>query len=261
MSASKGSAIVTGGADGIGRAIAIRLAQDGFDVAVLDLPASDVKAQAVVEEIREKGKRGLKLFGDVSVEEDVKAAIEQVVTQWGSLDVMIANAGISMNRPFHEMTVDDFDRLVSVNLKGVFICYKEAAIQMMKQGRGGRIIGASSIAGKKGMPGNSIYSATKFGVRGLTQSAAMEYGKHGITVNAYAPGVIETNLLDKLDDYHTEQGKQPKGSWTKSLENTCVLGRNGQPEDVVPLVSFLCKEEAAFITGQTILVDGGICFD
>ncbi|OCH87937.1 acetoin reductase family protein [Obba rivulosa] len=261
MSQHKGSAVVTGGAEGIGRAIAIRLAQDGFDVAVLDLPSSEAKAQAVVGEIEKHGRKALKLFGDVSIEEDVKAAVDRVVASWGGLDVMIANAGISLNRPFHEMTVEDFDRLVSVNLKGVFICYKHAAIQMMKQGRGGRIIGASSIAGKKGMAGNSIYCATKFGVRGLTQSAAMEYGKYGITVNAYAPGVIETGLLDKLDDYHTAQSNQPKGSWTKSLNSSNVLGRNGHPQDVVPLVSFLCTEEAGFITGQTILVDGGICFD
>jgi len=261
MSEHKGTAIVTGGAEGIGRAIALRLSRDGFDVAILDLPSSEAKVQSVVEEIENSGKRALKILGDVSVEADVKAAVEQVVATWGGLDVMIANAGISLNKPFHEMTVEDFDRLVSVNLKGVFICYKHAAIQMMKQGRGGRIIGASSIAGKKGMPENSIYSATKFGVRGLTQSAAMEYGKYGITVNAYAPGVIETGLLDKLDDYHTAKNDQPKGSWTKSLNSSSILGRNGHPEDVVPLVSFLCKEEAGFITGQTVLVDGGICFD
>ncbi|KAI0775621.1 acetoin reductase family protein [Trametes elegans] len=255
-------AIVTGAAEGIGRGIALRLARDGLDLGLFDLPRARAKLDALAEELRSShGVRAVAVYGDVSKEEDVKNGVEAVVRELGSLWAMVANAGISINRVLHETPTEELDKILNVNFKGTFFSYKYAAIQLIKQGTGGRIIGASSIAGKKGLPEQTVYSATKFAIRGMTQCAAMDYGKHGITVNAYAPGVIETPLMGYLDEYHTAKTGQPKGSWTKSFNNLSVLGRNGQPEDVAKLVSFLVSDDSAFITGQTYLVDGGICFD
>ncbi|KAI9058871.1 acetoin reductase family protein [Trametes sanguinea] len=261
-SSSRRVAIITGAAEGIGRGIAQRLAKDGLDLGLFDLPRSQQKMEELAEEIRkEYGVRVVNVYGDVSKEEDVKRLVDTVVQELGSLYAMIANAGISINRVLHETPTEEMDKVINVNFKGTFFCYKYAAIQLIKQGKGGRIVGASSIAGKKGLAEQTVYSGTKFAIRGMTQCAAMDYGKYGITVNSYAPGVIETPLMDYLDEYHTSQEGRPRGSWTKSFESACVLGRLGKPEDVAKLVSFLVSDDAAFITGQTYLVDGGICFD
>ncbi|KAI0629961.1 acetoin reductase family protein [Trametes polyzona] len=259
---NKRVAIVTGAAEGIGRGIALRLAKDGLDLGLFDLPRSQEKLESLAQELRKEfGTRVVTVYGDVSKEEDVKRLVDTVVQELGSLWAMIANAGISINRVLHETPTEEIDRVLGVNFKGTFFCFKYAAIQLIKQGKGGRLLGASSIAGKKGLPEQALYSSTKFAIRGMTQCAAMDYGKYGITVNSYAPGVIETPLMDYLDEYHTSRAGQPKGSWTKSFNSLSVLGRNGKPEDVAKLVSFLVSEDAAFITGQTYLVDGGICFD
>ncbi|KAI0927677.1 hypothetical protein AcW1_007150 [Taiwanofungus camphoratus] len=258
----KGTAIVTGSANGIGRAIAIRLAEDGFNIALFDLPSTEASLLAVAEEIKQRtDRRTLQILGDVSLEEDVKELVGAVVKEWGGLDVMVANAGVGLSRPFHETTVEDFDRLVNVNQRGTFLCYKYAAVQMIKQGRGGRILGACSVAGKKGLAENAVYSSTKFAIRGLTQSAAMEYGKFGITVNAYSPGAIETVMLRGMDEATTQRNGSLTGSWMKSLIGTTFLGRNGEPRDVVGTVSFLVSKDAAFITGQSINICGGYAFD
>ncbi|KIM80293.1 hypothetical protein PILCRDRAFT_540575 [Piloderma croceum F 1598] len=192
-SSSKGIALVTGAAQGIGRAIALRLAED-FDVAVNDISSNSQALDSVVAEIIMKGRRSLPVVADVSDEDQVTNMIDMVVYELGGLDIMVANAGIYKETSLLAGDTADFDRLYAVNVRGTFFCYKYAAIQMVSQGRGGRIIGASSLAGKKGASFCAGYSSTKFAVRGMTQSAASELGKYGITVNGYAPGAIDTPL-------------------------------------------------------------------
>ncbi|KAH9943614.1 hypothetical protein B0H21DRAFT_748720 [Amylocystis lapponica] len=189
-------AIVTGAAQGIGRQIALRLADDGLDVAVSDLPSQASLLEAVAVDIRQKGRRSLAIFADVSVEKDVHTMVEQAVAELGGLDVMVANAGIATLAPILEITMEEFDRVFAINVKGTLLCYQAAAKVMIGQGRGGRLIGASSVAGKKGIAYYGSYSTSKFAVRALTQTAASEFGRHNITVNAYAPGLIETELRE-----------------------------------------------------------------
>jgi len=190
------TALVTGGARGIGRGIALRLAADGLDVAVADLPQMRGEGEAVAEEIRATGQRAAALDADVSDAAEVDAMIEQTVAELGRLDVMVANAGIAQVAPLLDVTPEDFDRLIGINLRGVFLCYTAAARQMIAQGDGGKIIGAASIAAHKGFAMLGHYSASKWAVRGLTQAAAQEWAPHGITVNAYCPGIVGTKMWE-----------------------------------------------------------------
>ncbi|KAM5541268.1 hypothetical protein V8D89_005197 [Ganoderma adspersum] len=259
---TKRVAIITGAAEGIGRGIALRLAQDGFDLGLFDLPRAKDRLQDLADTVKkEHGTRVVTVYGDVSKEDDVKGLVETVVQELGGLYAMIANAGVAINRVLHETPTEEVDRLLDINVKGVFFSYKYAAIQLIKQGVGGRIVGAASIASKKGYPEHALYCATKFAVRGLTQCAARDYGKYGITVNAYAPGAIDTPLMTDLDEYHAATTGKPKGTLKGAVAMNSALGRLGQPEDVARLVSFLVSNDASFITGQSYLVDGGAHFD
>ncbi|KAI0049323.1 NAD(P)-binding protein [Auriscalpium vulgare] len=252
MSLTKGVAFVTGAARGMGRGIALRLAHDGFDVAVNDIPGA-VGLEDVSKDIERLGRRSYVAFGDVTSEQEVAGAIDRVVEKLGSLDVMVANAGIFSYGGVLDLTLEDYDRVMAVNARGVMLCYKYAAKQMVAQGRGGRIVGAASLAGKQGYPGTFAYCASKFAVRGMTQCAAAELGKHGITVNAYAPGAIDTQMssslklslaLDLVVDHAT----------ILTLVAASPIARLGIPEDVANLVSFLASKESSFVTG-TVLVD------
>ncbi|KAJ7267123.1 NAD-binding protein [Mycena rebaudengoi] len=253
---SKGIALVTGAAQGIGRGIALRLADDGFDVAVNDVSSNAGKLDQLVGEIKAKGRASSKHIADVSVDEQVREMVEQVVEQLGGLDVMIANAGILKHpQPIVETPVENWDKIMAVNARGSFLCYKYAAAQMIKQGRGGKIIGASSVAGKQGMTHIAAYSASKFAVRGLTQAAALELGPHGINVNAYAPGTIDTPMVASVSQNGDNSTLISK--WV----NDSPLKRIGIPDDIASLVSFLVSKDSQFITGQTISINGGTYFD
>lgn len=246
-------ALVTGAARGIGRAIALRLARDGLNVAVND-KASSPELDGLVREIEGKGRRSLAVPADISLETEVEKTVGKVVQGLGGLDVMVSNAGIiSFESPVNT-TVENFDRLMAVNARGTMLCYKHAGKQMIAQGRGGRIIGACSLAGKQGSNIASSYSASKFAIRGLTQAAACELGKYGITVNAYAPGMVESVLNDEL--------KAHFGAKTLStLVASTAVNRMGIPEDIASLVSYLASDGSSFVTGQSVSINGGFFFD
>ncbi|KAF7968381.1 hypothetical protein HWV62_30877 [Athelia sp. TMB] len=197
LAPADGVALVTGGGQGIGRAISLKLADDGFDIAVNDIPSNQEKLETLVEEIKSKGVKACFVIADVTQEDQVKEMVDTTVKNLGGLDVMVANAGIvQFGIPLTEVTAEDFERIFAVNVKGVFFCYKHAGLQMVAQGRGGRIIGASSVAGQKAGILLGPYSASKFAVRGLTQALAQELGPHHITVNSYAPGAIDTDMRE-----------------------------------------------------------------
>ncbi|KAI3601144.1 hypothetical protein WG66_001669 [Moniliophthora roreri] len=212
---------------------------------------------AVYEEVKSIGRKSAMFLGDVSAEEDVKAMVEGVVKEWGELNVMVANAGIAKYAPITEMTTDEFDKVFAVNVRGTFLCYKYAGKQMIKQGKGGRIVGAASVAGKMGTLNASAYCGSKFAVRGITQSASKEFGPYGITVNAYAPGVIDTSMMDYLSEESEKYNNLSPGDWMKRLAQNFPIKRNGNTEDVAGLVSYLVSKKAGFITGQSVSINGG----
>ncbi|VDC06773.1 unnamed protein product [Peniophora sp. CBMAI 1063] len=249
-------ALVTGAARGIGRSIALRLATDGLDIALVDLPNSLDALKDVAEEVLNLGRRAAVLTADVSIEKDVQDAVKECVEKLGSLDVMVANAGIlGPVKGILETSVEDLDRVYSINIRGVFLCYKHAAVQMIAQGRGGRIIGASSVAGKQGYPMLFGYSASKFAVRSMTQTTAGALGAHKITVNAYAPGTIASDMGSLLGQGVKDIGMDP------GLIVPPIAGHIGSGDDVAGLVSYLASDAASFVTGQTISINGGMYFD
>ncbi|KZT68388.1 acetoin reductase family protein [Daedalea quercina L-15889] len=252
-------AFITGAAQGIGREIALRLADEGFNVAINDIPSNADALHSVAKEVEAKGRKALPLFGDVSEEDTVRVMVEKAVEVLGRLDVMIANAAIAIISEIVDLDVEKFDRALAVNVRGVMLCYKYAARQMIKQGNGGRILGAASILGKRGGPMAAAYVASKFAVRGLTQCLAIELAPHHITVNTYAPGVILTPMtaMGALD----EAKGGGHGAATKWVCGLPPDGPAAGPEVVASLVSYLVKPEAYFITGQSLTVDGGVVFN
>jgi meso-butanediol dehydrogenase/(S,S)-butanediol dehydrogenase/diacetyl reductase len=253
-------ALVTGVARGIGRGIALRLAVDGLDVAVNDIGANADQLEGVAEEIRGTGRRAAAVVADVSDPGEVEGMVRRVADELGSLDVMVANAGIAQVKPLLEVTPEDFDNLMAVNLRGVFLCYQEAARQMIRQGGGGKIIGAASIAAHKGFSMLGHYSASKWAVRGLTQAAAQEWAQYGITVNAYCPGIVGTAMWDLIDEELAKHMGLQKGEALKQYSELITLGRVEEPEDVAAFVSYLASRDSDYMTGQSVMIDGGIIF-
>ncbi len=239
------TALVTGASRGIGRAIALELARQGASVAV-NYSGSEEKARKVVEEIQENGGTAFAIQSDVASMDSVTSMIKEVISTFGSLDILVNNAGITRDNLLMRMKEEEWDAVINTNLKGVFNCTKAVTRQMMKQ-RSGRIINIASIVGVSGNPGQANYVAAKAGVIGLTKTTAKELSSRGITVNAVAPGFIETDMTDALEgDVKDEMLKQ------------IPLSRLGRPEDIAAAVRFLAGDEASYITGQTLHVDGGM---
>ncbi|MFH6002579.1 3-oxoacyl-[acyl-carrier-protein] reductase [Staphylococcus aureus] len=239
------SALVTGASRGIGRSIALQLAEEGYNVAV-NYAGSKEKAEAVVEEIKAKGVDSFAIQANVADADEVKAMIKEVVSQFGSLDVLANNAGITRDNLLMRMKEQEWDDVIDTNLKGVFNCIQKATPQMLRQ-RSGAIINLSSVVGAVGNPGQANYVATKAGVIGLTKSAARELASRGITVNAVAPGFIVSDMTDALSDELKEQ-----------MLTQIPLARFGQDTDIANTVAFLASDKAKYITGQTIHVNGGM---
>ncbi|ORY85416.1 NAD(P)-binding protein [Leucosporidium creatinivorum] len=253
-------ALVTGAARGIGRAIALRLARDGYHVAINDIPQNQEGIDEVVKEIEALGRRAVGVPADVSDADQTQAMVAKVVEVLGRLDTSVANAGIAEVKSILETTVADRRRMLSVNCEGLMNTYISSAQQMIKQGDGGRILGACSIAAYN--PGTLMasYSASKFFVKGYTQVAAKEFAKHGIRVNAFAPGIVDTPMWDHIDaEMAKELGLEP-GEARQAHVDRIALKRLSVPEDVAKLVSFLASEDAEYITGQCMITDGGCSF-
>ncbi|MBH0155848.1 MULTISPECIES: 3-oxoacyl-[acyl-carrier-protein] reductase [Fictibacillus] len=239
------SVLVTGASRGIGRAIALYFARNGAKVAV-NYSGSEAKANEVVNEIKENGGTAFAIKADISSSEDVTNMVKTVVEEFGSLDVLVNNAGITRDNLLMRMKEEDWDAVINTNLKGVFLTTKAVTRQMMKQ-RKGRIINIASIVGVSGNAGQANYVAAKAGVIGLTKTAAKELSSRGITVNAIAPGFIETDMTGKLEE----------GIKSEMLRNI-PLARFGQPDDIASAAAFLASDASSYITGQTLHVDGGM---
>lgn len=237
--------LVTGASRGIGRAIAVSLAEAGADV-VVNYSGSEEAAAETVKSIEALGRKSVKIKADVSDAEQVESMVKQTLEMFGKIDILVNNAGITRDNLLMRMKEEEFDAVININLKGVFNCMKSVTRPMMKQ-RFGKIINISSVVGVLGNAGQANYVAAKAGVIGLTKSAALELSSRGITVNAVAPGFIETDMTDKLNEAAREQ-----------LRVRIPLGRLGKPEDVAGVVRFLASDAAAYMTGQTIHVDGGM---
>jgi meso-butanediol dehydrogenase/(S,S)-butanediol dehydrogenase/diacetyl reductase len=251
-------ALVTGSAQGIGRGIAMRLASDGFDIALVDLKAN--KLNAVTAEIQALGRKTSVFAADVSDRDQVYAAIDHAESELGGFDVIVNNAGIAEVKPIDDVLPDDVEKIFKINIDGVLWGIQAAAKKFKARAQKGKIINASSIAGHEGYAMLGIYSATKFAVRALTQASAKEYASAGITVNAYCPGVVGTDMWVEIDEKFAELTDAPKGATYKKFVDGIALGRAQTPEDVAALVSFLASSDADYITGQAILSDGGMVY-
>lgn len=248
MNLSGKVSLVTGGGRGLGRAIALALTRNGSDVAVCDVQAEDV--QRVAEEIRSMGRKALSFRVDVSKSDEVDAMVKKVLAQFGKIDILVNNAGICKVASIEETTEEDWDRVMAVNLKGVFLCSK-AVMGVMKKQRSGRIVNMGSLAGKVGgVATGANYAASKAGVMCFTKSLAKELAPYGVTVNALAPGVIETDMTHGITG----------GDWTNYLR-TIPLGYIGAPEDVANAVLFFVSDETRYITGEIMDVNGGMLMD
>jgi len=238
-------AVVTGGGRGIGRAVAVRLAKEGANVAI-SYRSNDAAAEETAEMVRETGAKCETFKGDVASPEDVEALVKGTQEAFGRLDILVNNAGTTRDNLMMRMKEEEFDEVVRTNLKGTYLCTR-AVLRGMVRARWGRIVNVSSVVGISGNAGQANYAASKAGIIGFTKSVAREVAQRGITVNAVAPGYVETELTGGLSEEIKER-----------IKAQVPAGRFGSPEDISEAVAFLVGEGAGYITGQTLTVDGGM---
>jgi 3-oxoacyl-[acyl-carrier protein] reductase len=238
-------AIVTGGGRGIGRAVAVRLAKEGAQVAI-SYRSNDAAAEESAEEVRGAGVRCELFKGDVAEPDDVKRLFGGVTEAFGRVDIVVNNAGITRDNLMMRMKEGEFDEVLRTNLKGAYLCTR-AALRPMVRARWGRIVNVSSVVGLVGNAGQANYAASKAGIIGFTKSVAREVAQRGITANAVAPGYVETELTGSLPEEVKEQ-----------IRGQVPMGRFGEAEEVAEVVAFLAGEGAGYVTGQTLAVDGGM---
>jgi|SRR5690625_886585 len=252
-------AIITGSGGGLGKGIAERLGSDGFNIVLNDI--NQEVLNETLEEFKEAGINVLAVKGDVSKKEDQINLVKQAVEAFGQIDVFVNNAGIEVVGPFLSMEANDLNRAFSINVNGVVFGTQAAAEQFIKQKTKGKVINACSIAGHESYEMLSVYSATKHAVRSFTQSAAKELAKDNIRVNAYCPGVAGTSMWTRIDEEMVKYNEDMEpGDAFKEFSEGILLGRTQEPEDVANLVAFLASDDSDYITGQSIITDGGIVF-
>ena len=238
-------ALVTGASRGIGAVVAARLAEAGAKVGVNYLSSHDAAAE-VVDSINRRGGEAMLVEGDVGQETSAASAVKQVIDQWDRINILVNNAGINRDRLLLRMTSDDWDQVLTVDLKGAFLCTRHVMPHFIRQ-HGGRVINISSVVGISGNPGQANYAAAKAGLIGFTKAVAREVASRNVTVNAVAPGYVATGMVEQL----SEETRQ-------RILDRIPMGRFGTPEDVAEAVLFLCGQGAAYITGQVLTIDGGM---
>ncbi len=246
--------VVTGAASGIGAAIARGVAAEGGNAVLADL--DEAAAERVAAGIREQGGQALAVRVDVTDRAGVRAGVDAAVERFGRLDAWFNNAGMNSPMPFLDVTEQNFEAIMRVNAIGVLIGTQEAARRFIEQGGGGKVVNTASIAGRTGFPSFAPYSASKAAVISLTQAAARDLAPHGITVNAFAPGVVATPLWKRLDADLAAMGAADAGF--DSMAADILLGRPAQPEDIVPTALFLASSDSDYVTGQVMAIEGGM---
>jgi 3-oxoacyl-[acyl-carrier protein] reductase len=248
-------AVVTGAAQGIGAAIALRLAQEGANVAILDMQDT----AAAVQTCQETGASAMGIAVDVAARSSIEAAVTDILTAWNGLHIWVNNAGIFDDTPLTELSEGRWDQVSNVNYKSMFLCAQLAAPHMLAQ-RWGRLINIASMAAKVAFPNEVAYCSTKSAVVGLTRALAVELGPQGVTTNAICPGPIYTDMLKSTHQSLADRHNTTLEAWDAKILDTIPVGRFGQPADVAALVAFLASDDASFINGQAINIDGGMVF-
>ncbi|CDR44754.1 CYFA0S15e02410g1_1 [Cyberlindnera fabianii] len=254
------TALVTGASRGIGKAIALQLAHDGYQVAITDLASQKDQAMATVEELKKISNNAIFVEANSAKRDDIFNAVNQTHKQLGGFNTIVNNAGICQVTPLVEATEADLLAITQINLGGVLWGIQAAATKFDELGHGGKIISAASVAAHNAFEMLSLYSASKWAVRGLNQAAAKELATRNITVNTYCPGIVLTPMWDLIDEKMGEYAGVPKGDTVKKYIENIALGRGSQPQDIADLVSFLASPKSDYITGQSIVVDGGIVY-
>lgn len=252
-------AVITGSAQGLGKGIANKLGEQGFKVVLSDI--DEEVLNETLKEFEDKNYEVTSLVADVTKQEDHESLVKHAVDKFGKLDVYINNAGVEGEvEQIEKIDPKNIDFVLDVNVKGTLYGIQAASKQLKEQGHGGTIINAASIAGHEGFDFLATYSASKFAVRGLTQVASKELAKDSITVNAYCPGIAATGMWERLDEKFMDVIGTKKGEALEQYSSSISLGRTQEPTDVANLVAFLASEDAGYITGQSILTDGGMVY-